>query len=61
MVLAEAGSSVHVIAAQVPGGTPLAAGAMWGPCLVERIDQVDQSVQQSLELYATPFTGRHFR
>ncbi|MBK3587916.1 FAD-dependent oxidoreductase, partial [Streptomyces sp. MBT57] len=40
VVLAEAGVSVHVIAEQVPGVTSLAAGAMWGPYLVEPKDEV---------------------
>ncbi|MFB7821718.1 FAD-dependent oxidoreductase [Streptomyces hydrogenans] len=50
-VLAEAGASVHVIAEQVPGVTSLAAGAMWGPYLVEPKDKVDQWGQRSLEIF----------
>ncbi|OIK28078.1 hypothetical protein VT52_008825 [Streptomyces malaysiense] len=42
VVLAEAGASVHVIAEQVPGATSSAAGAMWGPYLVEPKDKVDE-------------------
>lgn len=34
VALAEAGTSVHVIAEKVPGVTSLAAGAMWGPYLL---------------------------
>ncbi|MFH9957483.1 FAD-dependent oxidoreductase [Streptomyces roseolus] len=51
VVLAEAGASVHVIAEQVPGVTSLAAGAMWGPYLIEPKDKVDQWGQRSLEIF----------
>ncbi|MFD7320525.1 FAD-dependent oxidoreductase [Streptomyces sp. NPDC059875] len=51
VVLAESGASVHVIAEQVPGVTSLAAGAMWGPYLVEPKDKVDQWGQQSQEIF----------
>ncbi|MFI9210184.1 FAD-dependent oxidoreductase [Streptomyces sp. NPDC053253] len=51
VVLAEAGESLHVIAEQVPGVTSLAAGAMWGPYLVEPKDKVDQWGQRSLEIF----------
>ncbi|MFE4797660.1 FAD-dependent oxidoreductase [Streptomyces sp. NPDC056708] len=51
VVLAEAGASVHVIAEQVPGVTSLAAGAMWGPYLVEPKDKVNQWGQRSLETF----------
>ncbi len=51
VVLAEAGASVHVIAEQVPGVTSLAAGAMWGPYLVEPKNKVDQWGQRSLEIF----------
>ncbi|MEU9608710.1 FAD-dependent oxidoreductase [Streptomyces sp. NPDC048057] len=51
VVLAEAGASVHVIAEQIPGGTSLAAGAMWGPYLVEPKDKVDEWGQRSLEVF----------
>ncbi|MFP3119875.1 FAD-dependent oxidoreductase [Streptomyces sp. Iso 434] len=61
VVLAEAGPSVHVIAEQVPGVTSLAAGAMWGPYLVEPKDRVDEWGQRSLtvfrELSEDPSTG----
>ncbi|MEU6621342.1 FAD-dependent oxidoreductase [Streptomyces litmocidini] len=51
VVLAEAGALVHVIAEQVPGVTSLAAGAMWGPYLVEPKDKVDQWGRRSLEIF----------
>ncbi|MFC8868219.1 FAD-dependent oxidoreductase [Streptomyces sp. NPDC057148] len=51
VILAEAGVSVHVIAEEVPGVTSLAAGAMWGPYLVEPKDKVDQWGQRSLEIF----------
>ncbi|MEW5626503.1 FAD-dependent oxidoreductase [Streptomyces hydrogenans] len=51
VVLAEAGASVHVIAEQLPGVTSLAAGAMWGPYLVEPKDKVEQWGQRSLEIF----------
>ncbi|MFD7899274.1 FAD-dependent oxidoreductase [Streptomyces sp. NPDC059743] len=61
VLLAEAGTPVHVIAEQVPGVTSLAAGAMWGPYLVEPKDKVDQWGQRSLEVFRSladdPATG----
>jgi D-amino-acid oxidase len=51
ILLAEAGTPVHVIAEQVPGLTSLAAGAMWGPYLVEPKDKVDRWGQRSLEVF----------
>ncbi|MFI2350996.1 FAD-dependent oxidoreductase [Streptomyces sp. NPDC019443] len=61
VVLAEAGTPVYVIAEHVPGDTSLAAGAMWGPYLVEPKDKVDQWGQRSLktfrELAEDPGTG----
>lgn len=51
VVLAEAGVLVRVIAEEVPGVTSLAAGAMWGPYLVEPKDKVDQWGQRSLEVF----------
>ncbi|MEV5604415.1 FAD-dependent oxidoreductase [Streptomyces sp. NPDC052299] len=51
VVLAEAGALLHVIAEQVPGVTSLAAGAMWGPYLVEPKDKVDQWGRRSLEIF----------
>ncbi|MCI2422898.1 FAD-binding oxidoreductase [Saccharopolyspora sp. K220] len=50
-VLAEAGAHVHVIADEVPGVTSLAAGALWGPYLVEPKDKVDQWSQHSLQVF----------
>ncbi|UED83187.1 FAD-dependent oxidoreductase [Streptomyces profundus] len=61
VVLAETGTRVHVIADEVPGRTSLAAGAIWGPYLVEPKDKVDQWGQRSLEsfreLAENPATG----
>ncbi len=53
VLLAEAGASVQVIAEQVPGGTSLAAGAMWGPYLVEPKDKVGQWGQRSLGIFGS--------
>ena len=61
IVLAEAGTKVKVVAEELPGVTSLAAGAMWGPYLVEPKDKVDQWSQHSLavfrELASDPATG----
>ncbi|EGD44052.1 D-amino acid oxidase [Nocardioidaceae bacterium Broad-1] len=61
IVLAEAGFGVDVIAEEIPGQTSLAAGAMWGPYLVEPKESVDRWSQRSLErfrrLAADPATG----
>jgi D-amino-acid oxidase len=61
IVLAEAGAKVRVIAQDVPGVTSLAAGAMWGPYLVEPKDKVARWSQHSLEVFrelaADPATG----
>lgn len=61
VVLAETGYTVHVIAAEVPGTTSLAAGAMWGPYLVEPKDKIDRWSEESLhifqELSDDPSTG----
>lgn len=51
VVLAEAGASVRVMAEQAPGAASLAAGAMWGPYLVEPKDKVDLWGQLSLEVF----------
>ncbi|MFJ9392462.1 FAD-dependent oxidoreductase [Nocardioides sp. NPDC101246] len=51
VVLAEAGHSVRVVADEIPGGTSLAAGAMWGPYLVEPKAMVDAWSQRSLEVF----------
>ncbi|NDL61113.1 FAD-dependent oxidoreductase [Phytoactinopolyspora mesophila] len=61
VVLAEAGIPVRVVAEEIPGATSLAAGAMWGPYLVEPKDLVDQWSQHSLVLFralaSDPATG----
>ncbi|MFI0721725.1 FAD-dependent oxidoreductase [Streptomyces sp. NPDC021224] len=61
IVLAEAGTKVKVVAEELPGATSLAAGAMWGPYLVEPKDKVDQWSWHSLavfrELARDPATG----
>ncbi|MYS24702.1 D-amino-acid:oxygen oxidoreductase [Streptomyces sp. DvalAA-14] len=61
VVLAESGVRVHVIAAEWPGGNSLAAGAMWGPYLVEPRDKVAEWSRHSLEVFRTlagdPCTG----
>ncbi len=51
LLLAEAGADVHVIAEQIPGGASLAAGAMWGPYLVEPRDKVEQWSRHSLDVF----------
>ena len=51
VVLAEAGHPVRVVADEIPGGTSLAAGAMWGPYLVEPKAMVDAWSQRSLEVF----------
>ncbi|MFH8472501.1 FAD-dependent oxidoreductase [Streptomyces sp. NPDC018000] len=61
VLLAEAGTPIHVIAEGIPGVTSLAAGAMWGPYLVEPKNKVDRWGQLSLEIFRTlaedPATG----
>ncbi|MFD7073956.1 FAD-dependent oxidoreductase [Nocardioides sp. NPDC059952] len=51
VILAEAGQPVRVVADEIPGRTSLAAGAMWGPYLVEPKALVDTWSQRSLELF----------
>ena len=51
VLLAESGWRVNVIGDRIPGATSLAAGAMWGPYLVEPKDQVDEWSQLSLEIF----------
>lgn len=51
IVLAEVGVKVKVIAEELPGVTSLAAGAMWGPYLVEPKDKVDRWSQHSLAVF----------
>lgn len=61
IVLAEAGVKVKVIAEEVPGTTSLAAGATWGPYLVEPKHKVERWSQRSLEVFrelaSDPATG----
>jgi D-amino-acid oxidase len=61
VVLAESGLATTVVAAEVPGQTSLAAGAMWGPHLVEPKDKVERWSQRSLEVFtelaSDPGTG----
>ncbi|NJP43252.1 FAD-dependent oxidoreductase [Actinacidiphila epipremni] len=61
VVLAEAGLRVRVIAEDIPGRTSLAAGAMWGPYLVEPKDKVDEWSWHSLGVFRSlagdPTTG----
>ncbi|MEU8356271.1 FAD-dependent oxidoreductase [Nonomuraea sp. NPDC048882] len=54
VVLAEAGHNVHVITAELPGVTSLAAGAMWGPYLVEPSLQPPSSTAQDCRLARSP-------
>ncbi len=51
VVLAESGLQVRVIAEDIPGLTSLAAGAMWGPYLVEPKDKVDEWSRHSLGVF----------
>ncbi|WP_069461849.1 FAD-dependent oxidoreductase [Actinacidiphila rubida] len=61
IVLAEDGHRVQVVAEEIPGRTSLAAGAMWGPYLVEPKDKVDRWSRHSLDVFRTlasePNTG----
>jgi D-amino-acid oxidase len=61
VVLAEAGLRVRVIAEEIPGRTSLAAGAMWGPYLVEPKHKVEQWSRYSLDVFrklaTDPATG----
>ncbi|MFI0941284.1 FAD-dependent oxidoreductase [Streptomyces sp. NPDC021020] len=61
VVLAEGGRRVRVVAEEIPGRTSLAAGAMWGPYLVEPRGDVDRWGRRSLEVFrglaAQPGTG----
>ncbi len=52
VVLAESGLEVTVVAAEIPGRTSLAAGAIWGPYLVEPKDKVDRWSQRSLNVFS---------
>ncbi|WUH92663.1 FAD-binding oxidoreductase [Streptomyces sp. NBC_00433] len=53
VLLAESGWRIHVVCDRLPGATSLAAGAMWGPYLVEPKDQVDHWSQRSREIFGT--------
>ncbi len=62
VVLAEAGFAVRVLAKQMPENTTsAAAGAMWGPYLVEPRDRVQAWAEYSLRTFTglaeTPGTG----
>lgn len=63
--LADAGMGVHIWTAELPQATTsVAAGAMWGPYLVEPIDRVRLWSAHTLEvlrhLAENPETGVHF-
>lgn len=51
VVLLEAGLSVRLVAEEIPGRTSLAAGAMWGPYLVEPWAKVREWSLTSLEAF----------
>lgn len=51
IALAEAGMPVRLVAADIPGRTSLAAGAMWGPYLVEPWEKVREWSLISLEVF----------
>jgi D-amino-acid oxidase len=59
--LAETGANVRVLAENLPGGTSLAAGALWGPYLVEPKDRVRAwaltSFARFAQLAKDPATG----
>ncbi|KMS74433.1 amino acid oxidase [Streptomyces viridochromogenes] len=61
VALLEAGLPVHLVAAEIPGPTSVAAGAMWGPYLVEPWAKVRRWSLVSLdvfrELSSDPATG----
>lgn len=50
--LARAGFEVEVVAAEVPGRTSMAAGALWGPYLVEPADLVRRWSQVSFDIFS---------
>jgi D-amino-acid oxidase len=52
VTLAEAGARVDVLADQIPGATSLAAGALWGPYLVEPKDRVRRWALTSFARFA---------
>ncbi|MEU0443706.1 FAD-dependent oxidoreductase [Streptomyces sp. NPDC006186] len=51
VVLLEAGLPVRLVAEEIPGRTSLAAGAMWGPYLVEPWAKVRQWSLTSLDVF----------
>ena len=61
VALLEAGLPVHVVAAEIPGSTSVAAGAMWGPYLVEPWSKVRRWSLVSLDVFrrlsGDPATG----
>ncbi|KOG29535.1 amino acid oxidase [Streptomyces viridochromogenes] len=61
VALLEAGWPVHLVAAEIPGPTSVAAGAMWGPYMVEPWTKVRRWSLVSLdvfrELSGAPVTG----
>ncbi|GHC74182.1 FAD-dependent oxidoreductase [Streptomyces violaceochromogenes] len=61
VALLEAGLSVRLVAAEIPGPTSVAAGAMWGPYLVEPWSKVRRWSLVSLDVFrglsADPATG----
>lgn len=61
VALLEAGLPVHLVAAEIPGPTSVAAGAMWGPYLVEPWSKVRRWSLVSLDVFrglsSDPATG----
>jgi D-amino-acid oxidase len=53
VALAESGADVTVVARQIPGHTSLAAGALWGPYLVEPKDRVRAWALESFSVLST--------
>ncbi|MFE4018662.1 FAD-dependent oxidoreductase [Streptomyces sp. NPDC059101] len=51
LTLLESGHPVHMIAAEIPGPTSIAAGALWGPYLVEPWPKVRRWSNESLEAF----------
>ncbi|MBC9717816.1 FAD-dependent oxidoreductase [Streptomyces sp. TRM66268-LWL] len=49
--LLDAGLRVRIVASEIPGRTSLAAGAMWGPYLVEPWDRVREWSLTSLDVF----------
>ncbi|MDT0464807.1 FAD-dependent oxidoreductase [Streptomyces gibsoniae] len=61
VALLEAGLPVHLVSAEIPGPTSVAAGAMWGPYLVEPWSKVRRWSLVSLDVFRAlsgdPATG----